>query len=184
MQEKICEEIAPKKTKKRLWWILGGVVLVAALVVCLCFGIRTAKSTANQTLAAVESGDAQKIFQLMPEAVLETGEGGQQILQEELQNRLDVIRTASVTCTLGENETVQTDNLDKLERYYSEYYHCTLKIQKAVTYDLRVMVGGMPVQQTIKLTMLKIDGKWYADLFSLENLLFVLEDTIHPITLE
>lgn len=176
MQEKICEEIAPKKTKKRLWWILGGAVLAIALVVLLCFGIQTPKSTANQVLKAVENGDAQKIVELMPPEV--------QSNLELQQNRLDTIRTVSVTCTLGDNETVQTDNLDKLERYYSEYYHCTLKIQKAVTYDLRVMVGGMPVQQTIKLTMLKIDGKWYADLFSLENLLFVLEDTIHPITLE
>ena len=170
MQEKICEEIAPKKTKKRLWWILGGAVLAIALVVLLCFGIQTPKSTANQVLKAVENGDAQKIVELMPPEV--------QSNLELQQNRLDTIRTVSVTCTLGDNETVQTDNFDKLKQYYSQQYQCTPEIQKAVTYDVRVMVGGMPVQQTIKLTMLKIHGKWYVDLFSLDHLLFMIEDTI------
>ena len=176
---------APKKSKKRLLWLLGGAVLAAAVVLCLCFGIRTAKSTASQTLKAVESGDAQKIVQLLPKEAVQNEEGSQQISPEELQNRLDtILQSASVTCSLGEHETVRTDGLGNLIQYYSEYYHCTLDIQKAVSYDVRIIVDGTPLLQTMKVTVLKIDGKWYADLFSLEYLLFVIEDTLDLTTPE
>lgn len=173
LQDQIAEQTpaapTPKKTRKRLLFIIGGAVLTVALALLLIFGIRTPKSTVNKALEAIENGDAKAIMKLYPKE-LKKGIGDKEdqlSYQKRLQAKLDDALNGK-TVNLYIREVYEEDEvseyvLDGAEaEFYARFGH-EIEIDAGVKYEIVVGMFGdnHDAGPILPFYVYKISGNWY-----------------------
>ena len=168
--------IAPPKKSKNLLYIISGAVLAVALVLLLIFGIRTPKSVAKKALKGFENGNAKSIVKVLPKSIFEdTAERKE--FQEELQEGLDDLQTAldrynaSITFQITGVEKCDADDLADCQDTYEYFFDLKVKAAKEVSVKMTITEDGDREIENFSLYVIKVGGKWYVDIFSLEELL-------------
>lgn len=168
-----------------------GIIAVAVVVVLVViigiflFGGRSYKSTVEKFVDAEFDANAEAIFDLMPEKMIDYGleqdgydsddlDGLIDNLNEELQDQLD-----SLDDYLGEGwktsykilntEDIKGDDLDDIKDAYEDA-DVKVSAAKNVEAELTVTSNETESSNTLEISLIKVGRSWYLDVMSMGNL--------------
>ena len=188
LQDQIAEQTpaapTPKKTRKRLLFIIGGAVLTVALALLLIFGIRTPKSTVNKALEAIENGDAKAIMKLLPKQVKKEFERQYEVHSDQIpETQLylqkmfeEILSEKSVSIQIQEGpENLAQNGIDWHKDYYRDSYGLEIdSIKECQLYIICTTSDGHQHSENSSLRVIKVNGNWYIDFRSLEKMVIAL----------
>lgn len=156
-------------------------VIVIALIIAL-FGGRSYKATVEKFINAQFDADAEAIFELIPEKMIdcvleEEGYDDDELEEfieegnEELQDQLDYIERYlgkgwTVSYEILTVEDVIDDDLDDLK---DDYEDIDIKVSaaKTVEVELTVKAGETENSNSLDISLIKVGRSWYLDLESM-----------------
>ena len=142
------------------------------------------KSLVEKYVKAEMTGDVKTILEMFPDEVVdalckEMGMDMSEIndrLDEELESAIKTINDAfgenwSYTCDIQKMEALSEDDIKEKEELYSEI--CELDITEAKNISVEIAVKGKDTETSKEMdfAIIKVKGKWYLDVISLDDLL-------------
>lgn len=159
-------------------------VVVVALIIGL-FGGRGYKATVEKFVDAQFDADAEAIFELIPEKMIEYAleEEGydedelDEFIEEgneELQDQLDYIERYlgedwTVSYEILTVENVTGDDLDDLKEDYEDM-DIKVSAAKTVEIELTIKAGDTETGNSLDVSVIKVGRSWYLDLASMGGL--------------
>lgn len=178
---------AKKLGKNRKVGIIG-VAVATVIVVLLCvilFGGRSYKATIEQYVDAQFDANAEAIFDLMPQKMIdyELEEDGYDPddlaslidkLNEQLQNQLDYIDSYlsegwEITYEILDAEDVKGEDLDDIKNAY-EKADVKVSAAKRVELELTLTAEETESSNSMDISLIKVGRSWYVDAMSMGNL--------------
>lgn len=173
-----------KKRKVGIIAVAVAIVAIVALIIGL-FGGRGYKATVEKFVNAQFDADAEAIFELIPEKMIdyileEEGYDEDELDEfieegkEEMQDQIDYIERY-----LGEDWTVSYEILtveditgDDLDDLKDDYEDIDIKVSaaKAVEIDLIIKVGETESNNSVNVSVIKSGRSWYLDLESMGSI--------------
>lgn len=159
-------------------------IVVIGIIIAL-FGGRGYKATVEKFVNAQFDADAEAIFELIPEKMIdyaleEEGYDDDELdefieeANEELQDQLDYIERYlgedwDVTYTILSTEDLTGDDLDDLK---DDYEDIDIKVSaaKTVEVELTVKAGETETSNSLDVSVIKIGRSWYLDLESMGSI--------------
>lgn len=146
----------PAIKRKRLMYaaVLGGAVLLTAIILVLVIGGNGAKKTVKRLYKDVVTMDVNGAAEALPPAVMD-------YLKDSLDLTHSELEIVDVT-ELSEDRAEEIDTLYGIEFGTEEGY-----VEEAAVVYVRLSYHGEDVSRDeIPLVMIQIDGKWYLDILS------------------
>lgn len=180
--EKKINILKPKK-KIKIFPIILFIVLLAAVIVFPKFILsgNAEKKIAKNFIDSIMTGDADKIMEFVPDKIISAVEEEEDISESQITQMLaDEMSTVQdkLNETLGEGwkysckvnsiEPVEEDKLNDIIDNYSEL-DADMGITEATVVGVEVSVSGNDIDNnaTLDLPLIKIDGNWYLDFYSI-----------------
>lgn len=168
---------------------LVGIIAIAAAAIVVIIIIASlmgggGKSVAVKYVKALFKGDGKTIVNLMPKEYVEEMCDRQDVDKDELiENFNDALEDMiddlddeydkwSVTVKATKTKDLSDSKIEDLEDKYDSYFDVDLDIKAAqeITLELTAKADGDEDTTKVKLTVIKVDGKWYVDYFSYINM--------------
>lgn len=164
-------------------------VAVAAVLIILLgiflFGGRSYKSTIKKFVDAQFDGNAEALFDLMPEKMIDyameqDGYDSDELddliddANETLQEQIDSLDSYlgegwKVSYEILDDEDIKSDDLDDIKE---EYEDADIKVSAAKKVELEVTVtsGETESSNSLDVSLIKVGRSWYVDVMSMGNL--------------
>ena len=168
----------PKRSKKKLviWLIIAALVVsIGATAGYLLLNKNTPRKVVYAALDAIYGADADALFDLLPEALLEEefgGRLGQKTAKAELQEALDDLLSSyheyydepEIEYTVVDVQKLTGTALEELQDQYEDDFNCTVTAAKEVTVRFTITDDDDNYLTSAAIyTLVKIDGTWYFD---------------------
>lgn len=180
--EKKNNILKPKRKIKILPIILF-IVLLAAVIAFPKFILsgNAEKKIAQNFVASIMTGDADKLMEFVPDKIISAVEEEEgvseaqitQMLADEMSTVQDKLNETlgegwKYSCKVNSIEPVEEDRLNDIIDNYSEL-EVDMGITEATVVGVEVSVSGNDIDNnaTLDLPLIKIDGNWYLDFYSI-----------------
>ena len=170
-----------EKKKKGIFFVILLAIVVAA-VAMFFLGGRSYEKTIEQYVNAQFKVDAEAIFELLPEEVVnytlrKSGYSRSQFdklvdgLNDEIQNQLDYIERYlgsdwEVSHEIVSVEDIKNEELKDLKEKYKDF-DVDVSAAKNLEILLTVKVGETESSNTMRLSVIKVKRSWYLDIDSM-----------------
>lgn len=159
---------------------VAAVVLVVIIIIASLLGGGGSQGVAEKYVNAMYKGDGKTVVNLMPKEFIEEMcdkrdiDKGEMI--EDMNDTLELMIDAlddeydkwSVSAKATKAKDLSDKKIEELEDRYENSLDVDMDIQAAqeVTLEITVKADGDKETEKVKLTVIKVGGKWYMDYFS------------------
>ena len=154
-----------KNNKKKIAIASSGVgfLIVVIIIVCILLSGNSAKGIALRYCNAMKEMEGKKII-----ATLYTKYMDQEKIDEGIEyfdKRKENTETSVISCKFEEEKELDEKEIEKLEKYYDDYYDHEIKISAAKKVTLKVKgkdnKDSEEEERSSTVTTIKVGGKWY-----------------------
>ena len=147
-------------------------------------GCSRAEDVPKQAIDAFIDANGKKMLNLLPPPVVNSATGGYEFTRSDLERSLsNEMSYASediwdeyggrpkYTVTIVDKYNYDSYDIEEWEEEYEYYYDTKMNIQAVTEMEVELNINHGEDYEYLNMTALKVDGRWYLDMDSLETLM-------------